>query len=88
MAVWAWVIRSTHLVHFDSFFILNFLMTTYYFLIIKNISYIFNLFFMFLSSSYAACLCRRLVRHVVCVILIRRFCFQRLVVAFSCVWVV
>ena len=36
-AVWAWV-KSIHLVHFDSFFILKFLMTIYYFLIIKIIS--------------------------------------------------
>ena len=36
-AVWPWV-GSGHLVHCDSFLILNFLMTIYYFIIIKNIS--------------------------------------------------
>ena len=34
----AWI-GQAHLAHFGSFFILNFLMTTYYFIIVKNINF-------------------------------------------------
>ena len=45
-------------------------------------------FFIFLPSSYATCFCRLLVQCVVCVILVRKFDFRRLVAALSGVMVI